>query len=582
MRLSIFFRVFFWYSGVAIILLTVVLLFSMDTLGDHYIETLTANLSNLGNTIALKIVPLIEGGRLEDLDALAKSLGEEIGTRITVIDSVGVVIADSEKSPGDMENHRARPEVSRALRGGTGKSRRYSETVGEEMLYVAIPLRDNGRVMAVLRVSLFLKEIDSVLARLRDRIIAVAAIALAVSLLAAFLFSRALSLPVRNLINASRRFGEGDLDARVILKSGGELRELASSYNLMADRIKTLVKELSYRKEELSSIISAVRDGLLVLDSEGRILLSNEGFRSIVGENEVDGRFYWEVVRASPFGDLVRAARESRRHAFGEIHINQRAYSCGAAFVRAEGEIVVWLHDVTQIKNVERVKKDFIVNLSHELRTPLTAIKGFLEAAMDEASSSTQQYLDIVSKHTDRLTHIVGDLLSLSELEDKSTELDLEDVDLEEVAQETVKIFEQAAQEKSLTLEVRKVGDVPRVRADPYKLQQVLLNLIDNAVKYTESGSIGISIERVGPSVTVTVSDTGIGIPEEHVGRIFERFYVVDKSRSRTVGGTGLGLSIVKHIVLLHGWQISLTSQLGEGSEFKITIPTDVRGGRDS
>jgi two-component system phosphate regulon sensor histidine kinase PhoR len=450
--------------------------------------------------------------------------------------------------------------------------------VGEEMLYVAIPLKENARVIGVLRVSLFLREIDSVLAGLRNRIITVATATLGISLLAAFVFSRALSRPVRNLISASRRFGEGDLDARVILKSGGELKELADSFNLMGDRIKALVSELSFRREELAGVISSVRDGLLVLDKEGKVLLSNDGFRDVVGERDIEGRFYWEVIRVASFGDIIKAVGEGDDHVFREIQVGQKIYSCGASFVKPGEEMVVWLHDVTQIKDVERVKKDFIVNLSHELRTPLTAIKGFLEAAVDEANPETRHYLDIVSKHTGRLTHIVGDLLKLSELEDRGTELELETVDLGLAIREAAKIFEHAVREKGLLLNISIAADVPYVRADTYKLQQVLINLIDNAVKYTEEGSVSISVGRAASKAVIEVSDTGIGIPEEHRDRIFERFYVVDKSRSRALGGTGLGLSIVKHIVLLHGWEISITGSPGTGTTVVVAMPTDITG----
>ncbi len=209
-------------------------------------------------------------------------------------------------------------------------------------------------------------------------------------------------------------------------------------------------------------------------------------------------------------------------------------------------------------------------------------LKGFLEAAIDEADPKAREYLEVASKHTDRLAHIVTDLLTLSELEDRCTKPDLEDVDLENIVRAVVKIFEQAARAKGLTLEAHVGSDVPPVRADAYKLQQVLVNLVDNAVKYTDAGKVKVSVERRDSTVAVTVADTGIGIPEERRDRIFERFYVVDKSRSRTQGGTGLGLSIVKHIVLLHSWDISVASAPGRGSTFTVTIPIETTRSRQS
>ena len=573
MKVTIFFKAFFWYAALAIVLLSIVLVYSIDSMRDHYIETLTSHLTHLGTSLGVGVLPLVEGGDLQGLNDLTVALDEETGTRITIVDRAGVVLADSREDPLRMGNHRSRPEISRALRGGVGNSTRFSETVGEDMHYVAVPLVSAGDVIGVIRVSRFLTEVDAVLRALEKRILTIAVIALVISLIGAFVFSATLSRPVRDLIAASRSVAEGDLDTRVILKSRDELRELADSFNVMTERIQQLVGEISRRREELSSVISSIRDGVAVLDREGRIVLSNAAFRKMVGELETDGKFYWEVLRAADFSDLVKTASDERRSVAGEVRFEGSICSCGASYVEAEEEVVVWLHDITEIRSVEKVKKDFIVNLSHELRTPMTAIKGFLEAASEEVDDDARHYLDIVRRHTDRLADIVEDLLTLSELEDRAAELELEQIDLESVVREVIKIFEQRLHKKGLSLSIQAEKNIPRVIGDEYKLQQVFLNLIDNAIKYTESGGITVTIGIEGKTVTATVSDTGIGIPDEHISRVFERFYVVDKSRSRKVGGTGLGLSIVKHIVLLHGGGISASSGPGEGTAFTVTLP---------
>jgi two-component system phosphate regulon sensor histidine kinase PhoR len=573
MRITLFFKALFWYAALAIGLIGIILIYSIETMENNYLETLTTHLTNLGNALSTSVMPLVEQDRIAELNRLVVDMGEETGTRITVIDRAGVVLADSEEDPSRMENHRDRPEIGLALRGGTGTSTRFSETLGRDMHYVAVPLVEDEEVIGVLRVSRLLTDIDSVLWALKKRILTIAAVALVVSLIGATIFSATLSRPVKDLITASRSVAEGDLNTRVMLKSRDELRELGDSFNLMTERIQQLVLELSRRREELSSVISSIRDGLAVLDRNGRIILSNDAFRAVMGEDEVEGKLYWEVLRAADFGDLVKSASAGGRGAVSDIRLGGRLYSCGAAFVESQEEVVVWLHDITDIKDVERVKKDFIVNLSHELRTPMTAIKGFLETAGDEVGERGRHYLDIVKRHTDRLSDIVEDLLRLSELEDRGTELDLEEIDLEAVVVETMKIFEERLKGKGLALSITVGPGVPRIMGDEYKLQQVFLNLIDNAVKYTERGAISISIESESGMVGATVRDTGIGIPEEHIGRIFERFYVVDKSRSRKVGGTGLGLSIVKHIVLMHGGGISVSSVPGEGTAFTVTLP---------
>jgi len=573
MRITIFFKAFFWYAVLAMVLLSIVLVYSIHTMRNHYIDTLTAHLSHLCSTLSLSVQALVDENNLAELNRLAVRMGEETGTRITVVDRAGVVLADSREDPLRMENHKGRPEIARALRGGVGSSTRFSDTMGGDMHYVAVPLVKDGQGIGVLRVSRFLTEIDDILWALDKRIITIAAVALLISLVGASVFSAALSRPVRDLISASRSVAAGDLDTRVILRSRDELRELGDSFNLMTERLQQLISELSRRREELASVISSIRDGVAVLDREGRIILNNDAFRSIVGEEYAAGKFYWEVLRSADFGDLVKAAGDEKRSVIGEIRHEGSVYSCGASFVEAEEEVVVWFHDITEIRNVEKVKKDFIVNLSHELRTPLTAIMGFIEAASDEVEGEARHYLDIVRRHTDRLTDIVEDLLELSELEDRGTSLDLEEVDLEAVVREVAGIFEQRLREKRLDLSVAAAMGTPCIMGDEYRLQQVFVNLIDNAVKYTESGGIAISIESEDDTVCATVSDTGIGIPEEHLGRIFERFYVVDKSRSRKVGGTGLGLSIVKHIVLMHGGDISAGSAPGGGTAFTITFP---------
>jgi two-component system phosphate regulon sensor histidine kinase PhoR len=573
MRISIFFKAFFAYAALAVAVLSLVVLYSIDTFKDRYSETLNADLEHLGFALGNSTLPLVEEADSAALQRFVAEMSEKTGTRITVIDPEGVVLADSEEDPRRMENHRDRPEVSRALRGGTGVSTRLSRTVGENMHYVAVPLMLDGRVRGVIRVSRLSAEIEGAITGLEKRILKLAALALGLSLLVALVFSAALTRPLRELIIATRNVANGDLDTRVMLRSKDEVRELGDSFNVMTEQLKNMVAELTRRREELESVISAVQDGVVVLDGEGRVLLSNRAFRSCVGEQEIDGKFYWEVIRSTALADIVKRARDEHRNVGGEAQFSGRIYSCGASAVESQGELVVWLHDVTEIKNVERVKKDFIVNLSHELRTPLTAIKGFVEAATDDVGGRPRHYLDIAGRNIDRLAAIVEDLLRLSELEDRVTELEIGKVDLEPVVREVAGFFEQRAGEKNLTLSVSASEGLPAVLADRYRLEQVLINLIDNAVKYTDKGGVTIQLDHEGDAVRMRVSDTGSGIPEQHIPRIFERFYVVDKSRSRTLGGTGLGLSIVKHIVLMHGGDIGVTSVPGSGTTFTVTLP---------
>lgn len=573
MKKSIFVKVFCAYFLMVVTLSALILIFSFKTIRNHYLATLTHDLKNLGTTLLLKATPLLAENHFEELDALVKRLGQDISTRITIIDPEGVVVADSEKNPKLMENHKTRPEILQVLEGKIGTSLRFSTTVKEEMLYVALPIELNGNIVGVLRVSLFLKDINRLLSTLKTHIIYSALIIALISLLGALIFSRSLSKPIRELSNASRKVASGDFNVRVFLKNKDELRELADSFNYMTDQIRTLFTQLSRQKEELDSIISSIQEGLLVFDKNGKILLTNESFKKIVQSSDIEGKFYWEVVREPHFGELIKRVRDEKRNYTEEVALHDKIFLCSTTFLGTREEIVVILYDITEMKNIEKIKKDFVVNISHELRTPLTAIKGFVETLEEEIDEKNRHYVDIIRKHTDRLINIVKDLLTLSELEEKGTTLELEEVHLENMMERVFKIFDPQMREKKLMRELKVEDALPFIKADSFKLEQAFVNLIDNAVKYTEQGKITLSLKQRDNQVMIEVEDTGIGIPDEHIPRIFERFYVVDKSRSKRLGGTGLGLSIVKHIVHLHNGTIDVKSTPNQGTTFSITLP---------
>ncbi|ODS33284.1 MAG: two-component sensor kinase [Candidatus Scalindua rubra] len=573
MKKSIFVKVFGGYLLIVLVILSITFFLSFRVIRHHYIDTLTGNLKNLCFTLKLKISPLLENNRIEELDTLIKKLGRQIETRITVISTEGVVFADSEKDPALMENHKNRLEVIQAIKDGFGTSLRYSTTVKEEMLYVAVPIEKDGKISGVLRASLFLKEINNLLYNLKMTIIKTAVIIVVILLLGAFVFSRNLSRPLKELSAASRKIAQGDFNTKVFLNNKDEIKELADSFNYMTDQIKTLFTQLSYQKEELNSIISSIKEGLCVLDNEGRITISNESFRKFVQNDSVKGKFYWEVLRKIKFDELINKVRDEKTSLVDEIEINSRTYLCSATFCSNKEEIVVTLHDITKIKNLEETKKDFVSNVSHELRTPLSAIKGFVETLEEGIDEKNKNYLDIIKRHTDRVINIVKDLLLLSQLEEKSSSLELEEVNLKSLIENILKIFDQSLREKNLVLKFNADDNLPLIKADPFKLEQVFINLIDNAINYTERGEIKIYLSQNDKAVITEIQDTGICIPREHLSRIFERFYVVDKSRSRKLGGTGLGLSIVKHIVLLHNGKIDVKNVPGTGTKFIVTLP---------
>ena len=522
----------------------------------------------------LTVQPLFAQKQNDQIDVLIKKLGRDIKTRITVITLRGVVVADSEKDPKAMENHAMRPEVFQAMHGQTGSSLRHSVTVEQDMLYVAVPISvPASTVSGVLRLSLFMHDINRLLDDFNKGIVFIALIIIGIALLISLIVSRRLTNPIRTLSNASRKIASGDFNVRVFLKNNDELRDFAESFNNMAEKIRGLFEEVSLQKEELKNIITSMHESLLVLDHEGRIILINEGLKKIARAENLEGKFYWEVLRAPELGEVIKKVRRDKQDCIEEVILDAQTFLCSASFVAQKEEIVMILLDISAIKNMERMKKDFVINVSHELRTPLTAIKGFIETLTDEVSDTAhRRYLEIIKRHTDRLINIVKDLMELSKLENEQR-IELEEVRLQDIIGQVQIIYEEQLKKKNLALIVELDDSLAPIKADPFKLEQVLINLIDNALKYTESGRIVLSARQDDTSTILCVEDTGLGMSADQLPRIFERFYVVDKSRSRQAGGTGLGLSIVKHIVQLHRGTITAQSMLGAGTKFIIRLP---------
>ena len=577
MKISFFVKIFAGYLLVVIVILAITFPLTFRAIRHHHIDTSTDNLKNLCLTLKLKISPLLENNQIKKLDTLIKELGKQINTRLTIITPEGAVLADSEKNPALMESHKNRIEIIQAIKSGVGTSLRYSASVKEEMLYVAVPIEKNGNVHGVIRASLFLSEINILLNNLKMNIIMIAVIIVVILLIGAFLFSRSVSKPLSELATASSKVAKGDFNTKVSLKSNNEIKALADSFNYMTEQISTLFTQLSYQKEELNSIISSINEGLCVIDKNGAISISNESFRKTVQNDSVKGKLYWEVIRKTRFDEFIKKVKNDQKSIVDEIEFNNQIFLCSATLCSNKEDIVATLYDITTIKNLEKTKKDFVSNVSHELRTPLTAIKGFVETLQETNSDDkNKHYLNIISRHTDRVIRIVNDLLLLSKLEGAPVNLELEKVNLKNLIENILKIFEQSLKEKKLALKFNASNSLPIINADPFKLEQVFINLIDNAIKYTERGEIAISLNSYNETVTIEIQDTGICIPQEHLSRIFERFYVVDSSRSRKLGGTGLGLSIVKHIVLLHNGKIDVKNIPGVGTNFIVSLPVSL------
>jgi two-component system phosphate regulon sensor histidine kinase PhoR len=576
MKKSILIKVYGSYVLLLFTLTALFLLLSFSTIRKHYLNTLVRDLERLGQSLMPQVDIFRDEGRYQELEQFLTDKGRQISTRLTVINPEGVVLADSEKDPATMESHRFRPEVYEALQGRLGHSLRYSSTVKQDMLYVALPLERSGRIEGTLRLSLFVSDIDVLLGALRGDMARAGVVILILALLAAFVFSKNLTRPIREMVGASRRVEAGDFEARVRIRNRDEWKELAQSFNSMTAEIKRLFADLRRRKEEIDNIIASMDEGILVMDKDDKILLFNESSARLIGQASMEGKHYWEVVRTTPFVELVRKVKDEKKSSLTEIVFGQRNVLCRASYLASQDGVVATFHDITEMQNLAQMKKDFVLNVSHELRTPLTAIRGYAETLEAEVSEKSKAYAATILKHTDRLIRIVEDLLSLATLEEKGVGLEVEAVNLAELAENILKIFEPQAKDKNISLRLAVGAKPPTIRGDSYRLEQMLVNLIDNAIKYAEKGHVEVGLRSGEGSLILQVSDTGIGIPLEDQGRVFERFYVVDKSRSRRLGGTGLGLSIVKHIVLLHGGKIYLESTPGVGTTFTVVLPRQV------
>jgi two-component system phosphate regulon sensor histidine kinase PhoR len=568
-------KIFLGFLVVIILLTALILLLSYNIIKESYFTYAKNELKDLNSVVALTSERYIIENDYNHLDSSIKSLGKLIDNRITIIDTSGNVIADSESDIKLMDNHLYRPEIQESLKKGTGVSIRFSNTVKVEMIYVSKPIYRENKIIGFTRISLHLDVFEMFLLNLNLEILKVSLITMIISLFGVIIFSRSISKPINQLIFASRKVANGDFDVKVkIRNSKDELNELSNNFNTMTLRIKKLFDKLNSQTEKINTLISSVQDGFVVLNSKNEITLSNIGFQNIVGISNILKLKLKKVINNNDLEKVLIQIRNEKGYLAKELIINNKTFLCSANYIEIRDEVVLLFHDISELKKLEIYKKDFITNVSHELRTPLTAIKGFIETLEEESTDEQLHYISIIKRNTDRLINIVNDLLMLSELENQSFKLNLEKVNIVYVIDNVIKLFEEKAANKFINIQFIKSDNINcLIHADSFRIEQVLINLIDNAIKYTDKGSITLNLTNENTKLCLSISDTGIGIPESDISRIFERFYLVDKSRSRKVGGTGLGLSIVKHIVMQHKGEILIESKLGIGTKFTIYLP---------
>lgn len=522
-----------------------------------------------------------------EIDAVLKEVGPKIPIRITVLLPSGIVLGDSQEDPAKMENHSTRPEVVDALAGKVGISSRYSSTSQMGLVYAAVPVLKDGRTVAVIRAALPHRSLDLVIREAYKEIIVGALIVFTLAAVLSFSISYTINKPIVQLKQGAARFAEGDLQYRLRVSELEEFGKLAVAMNKMASQLHERLNLITKQRNELEAVLSGMMEAVVVVDNDKRVLQINEAAEDLFGINKdrVRGKTIQEAVRNTDFHRFIAGTLAEDEPREGDIVFMgdpERYLQAHGAILRDEqsrgiGAVVV-LNDVTRLKTLENIRRDFVANVSHELKTPITSIKGFLETLKEGAIHDPEtagRFLDIIIKHTDRMTFIIEDLLSLSRIEQDAEkgEIPLAPGSLEDVLEAVVKQCSPKAQSKGITVVCNCEKDMT-ANINQTLLEQAIVNLADNAVKYSDPGkTVTIECLRTPSEITIKVIDQGCGIPKEHLTRVFERFYRVDKARSRKVGGTGLGLAIVRHIVNAHNGSITVESSPGRGSVFSIHLP---------
>jgi len=521
----------------------------------------------------------------------AKRLGDLTRLRITLISSSGKVLAENQSDPSQMNDHSNRPEIRQALQNGIGQSTRYSRTLGKNLLYLAYRIQRPGETDLLLRLALPLQEVSDDFRSAQHALFLISFFAFLLALALGYFLTGSLVGRIENIKEFSSDMAQGNLGARIREESPDELGSMARSLNETADQMQRYITELKGEQNRIRAILESMQAGVLATDSEGRLTLINSALAKILAidpETNLNLKVL-EVVRNVELKNILDRVLNEQIQVTSTVQmmlVPPRVFEVVAVplqegSARPRGAVAV-LHDMTKLQHLENIRKDFVANVSHELRTPLTSIRGFAETLLEgalEDKKNNRRFVEIIRSHAVQLSNLTMDLLSLAALEWSETGgLKLATLELKPLLEEVIEEMRPLATAKNQTLKVRIVDGLSPVKGDPEKLRQVFLNLLDNAIKFTPEGGC-ILLEALQPEAKVIlevhIKDNGPGIPSTDLPRIFERFYRVDKARSREMGGTGLGLSIVKHIVEAHRGRVEVQSILGEGSDFGVILPVD-------
>jgi two-component system, OmpR family, phosphate regulon sensor histidine kinase PhoR len=582
-----------WHLFPSFLLITVVSLMAVTwyasrSLREFFLEQTASDLESRARLFESQILRYLDPLEDKSIDLLCKDIGKGAFTRFTVILPSGKVAGDSEEDPALMDTHLDRPEFIQALNNPFGMSVRYSRTLAQNMMYVGVRIIKNNRILAVVRASIPITSIEALIRNIRNEIALGGVIIALFAAILSLAISRRITRPIEEIKRTAESISHGNFQARSQVNQSDEIGSLSDAINQMAAQLRDRIDTVMQQRNEIEAMLSSMIEGVIAVDEEEHIISMNEAAAAMFSCDvaTVKGRSIQEVVRNTVLHDFVKKALTSQEPVERDIVL----YSDIERIISAHGTVLqggdehrvgalIVLNDVTRLWRLENIRRDFVANVSHEIRTPITAIKGFVETLRDGSvkdPKESKRFLGIVEKHVDRLEAIIEDLLSLSRIERgaEGEHIKLHVGRIRDVLITAIQVCEIKATPKNITIELS-CSDELKAAINPALLEQAVVNLIDNAVKFSDEGStILIKAAQINGQINISIHDQGCGIEKEHLPRLFERFYRIDKARSRHMGGTGLGLAIVKHIAQAHGGRVSVESTPGKGSTFSIYIPS--------
>jgi two-component system phosphate regulon sensor histidine kinase PhoR len=574
---NLFLKIFFSYLLIVFLSFLVLNLLIKDEIKKVMTAKIEAEL--------LTYAELIDLSPAKEISEQLKQIARISGARVTLVDAQGKVFADSEKDAALLENHFNRPEVQEARLRGQGKSIRFSQTIGVDTLYVAISMKSKSKIAGYVRLARPLHDVQSVIEKIYQSIFLGMMIAVVIALIIALVFSYRLAAPIRAMERFTERLRQGEPSGTIILNTSDETKKLADNINYLVDELQSKIRQASEEKSKLMTAFTSMTEGVLILDAEDKIEFVNSALSNMIAcqYGDINGKTLMEALRNVDLQKAFLKFRQTQATVFQEItlgSIDPVILSISISSVHnypGEEKTMVVFHDVTRLKKLEKIRVDFVANVTHEIKTPLTAIIGFLETIQTGATTSNEdvkKFIDISLKQAGRLNRLVEDLLIISKIELGEIKFHFEEVSIRDAFEGAIPLVEAKAGLKKINIQNNVQANLSCVWADRDRLTQILVNILDNAVKFTpEDGRIFIDAGQKDNYTVLTITDTGIGVPKEEVRRLGERFYRVDRSRSRDLGGTGLGLSIVKHLMLAHGGKMEIESQLGQGTKVSLYFP---------